>query len=280
MNIIAQWYFGDKIKTKKTQNHKQIFFLRTSKDLSTVANCKETAVHLWSLKATPPQIYLPAGIRTKTGTWDKIQWILLSSHLRSGEKKLFHWYWKRHWNADGSNIQGEAADVQSTCSGANLRLQFGVEQDKGRGKGTISWNSLTQGRYLGIPTWIWVDINPVELVFLGFLPTVGESGLWSSLWSTDIETGTTKFYCQPYRWWDLSTSIFSFSFLCVYLSGIFMLLYCHFTVDNNQWVHNHFSVQTNCSTINPTCVYLQKLIIQCCFTLISPKGFITKNLAF
>lgn len=69
----------------------------------------------------------------------------------------------------------------------------------------------------------------------------------------------------------------SFSFLYVFVSGIFML--CHFTIDNNQMGPYPFFC-ANCSTINPTCVHLQTLIIQCCFTLISPEGFMYKNLGY
>lgn len=99
--------------------------------LPTVANCRETAVHVWPPKPTPPQIYLLMGIRTVMGTWDKIKGIILISQPRSGEKNAST---SDAWRETGmlmvQTFRGQAADVQSTqrASTAHLRLQLVLKE--------------------------------------------------------------------------------------------------------------------------------------------------------
>lgn len=47
-----------------------------------------------------------------TGTSDKMKGVLLSNRPRSREENVSTSDTGRDWNADGSNIQGETADVQ------------------------------------------------------------------------------------------------------------------------------------------------------------------------
>lgn len=79
-----------------------------------------------------------------------------------------------------------------------------------------------------------------------------------------------SFYSHPFF-------LFLPFFLLHILSDMFMLSYCHITIDNN--TQNGHTAAFHCNQIVHIYIhiYMQTLIIQCFFTLICPKRSINKN---
>lgn len=103
----------------------------------------------------------------------------------------------------------------------------------------------------------WSEHKPSRCCVLGISPHHVFGSSPTTRWSQSATTTLTKKHenCNnQVSLWGLQVTFQLFSFLPIFLSSIFTLLYCHITIHNNN-KNGCFTMQPNGSTINSTCVY-------------------------
>lgn len=192
-----------------------------------------------------------------------------------------HMWWAAVWNWKASKTPEVSPDAQDSILQVSLmhsipssRCPWSTTQHH---PAEVPHTRETPPGYLGVPTWIWVNINPVDVVFWRFLPSFDGSSLWPLFWPSAIKITLPKSCCEAFGWWD--SFILGLSFLCIFLGDfcalvILLKLTAKMPVYLSSFATKLFYNKPYMSIVT------KKPLIQGHLTLIHPKGFINKNLGY